>query len=336
MHPKIARIERALESLAHNESCCTLCPRECRVNRKEGEVGICQSGARAAVSHALLHYGEEPVLSGSLQATSASPSDGTRGSAPSFPRGSGTIFFTGCNLKCLFCQNYQLSWLVQGRIVADEELAAIMIDLQNQGAYNINLVSPTHLVLPILRALKLAFSQGLDLPIVYNSNGYEKVDVVEKLAGIIDVYLPDLKYFSPEIAGKFSGAPNYFSHAHIAVQEMFGQQPALVLDKQDIARQGLIIRHLALPGQTADSLAILDWLAHHLPLSVPLSLMSQYHPCFNAPPEIQRPLSPDEYQTILKKAKDLGFETLFIQPEGFAPGEHLVPDFSRPDPFKWH
>jgi len=329
-HQKIARIERALEYLSGHESCCALCPRECRVNRKEGELGICRSGTRASVSHALLHYGEEPVVSG------------TRGVSPDAgqfldvqPQGSGTIFFTGCNLKCLFCQNYQLSWLAHGRTVADEELAAMMLDLQKKRAHNINLVSPTHLILPILRALKLAFGQGLNIPIVYNSNGYEKVEVLEKLAEIIDVYLPDLKYYSPEVAGKFSGASDYFSHAHLAVQEMFFQQPALVLDEQEIALKGLIIRHLVLPGQTADSLAILDWLARHLPRSIPLSLMSQYHPCFNAPPEIQRHLRTDEYQAVLAKANELGFESLFIQPEGFALDEHLVPDFSRPDPFRW-
>jgi putative pyruvate formate lyase activating enzyme len=331
MERKIARIERALAQLSGHEVCCTLCPRECRVNRKAGEVGICQSGAQASLSHALIHYGEEPVLSGIPGARTDSPK--SRDAPPS--RGSGTIFFTGCNLKCLFCQNYEISWLTQGRAVGDQEMAAIMLDLQKKGAYNINLVSPTHLIIPILRALNLACRQGLRIPIVYNSNGYEKVDVVEKLAGIIDIYLPDLKYFSPDVAAEFSGAPDYFSHARLSIQEMFCQQPALVLDDREIARKGLIIRHLILPGQTADSLAILDWLAHHLPRSVPLSLMSQYHPCFRAPVEIQRPLAAEEYRAVLTKAKELGFESLFIQPEGFEPDEHLIPDFSRPDPFKW-
>jgi putative pyruvate formate lyase activating enzyme len=331
MDRKIARIERALAQLSGHEACCTLCPRECRVKRKEGEVGICQSGVQASLSHALIHYGEEPVLSGRHSSSPDSP----KSQEAKLSRGSGTIFFTGCNLKCLFCQNYQLSWLTQGRTVSDQELAAIMLDLQNNGAYNINLVSPTHLIIPILRALKIAYARGLRIPIVYNSSGYEKVDIVEKLAGIIDVYLPDLKYFSPEVSAKFSGAPDYFSHAHLTIQEMYCQQPALILDDQEIAQKGLIIRHLILPGQTADSLAILDWLAHHLPRSVSLSLMSQYHPCFQAPAEIQRPLAAEEYQAVLTRAKDLGFESLFIQPEGFEPDEHLVPDFSRPGPFKW-
>ena len=332
MDRKIARIERALAQLSGHETCCTLCPRECRVNRKEGEAGICRSGVRASFSHALIHHGEEPVLSGSH---AAAPPGSPKSQVAPPPRGSGTIFFTGCNLKCLFCQNYQLSWLTQGRAVSDEELAAIMLDLEKKGAYNINLVSPTHLIIPILRALNLAYRQGLRIPIVYNSNGYEKVDIIEKLTGIIDIYLPDLKYFSPDVAAKFSGAPDYFSHAHLSIQEMFCQQPALVLDDREIARKGLIIRHLLLPGQTADSLAVLDWLARHLPRSVPLSLMSQYHPCYRAPTEIQRPLSAEEYQAVLTRANELQFERLFIQPEGFEPDEHLVPDFSRPDPFKW-
>ena len=331
MDRKLARIERALAQLSGHEACCMLCPRECRVNRKEGEVGICQSGIQASVSHALIHHGEEPVLSGSRAAPPGSPK--SQEAAPL--RGSGTIFFTGCNLKCLFCQNYQLSWLTQGRAVSDEELAAIMLDLEKEGAHNINLVSPTHLIIPILRALDQAYRRGLRIPVVYNSNGYEKVDIIEKLAGIIDIYLPDLKYFSPDVAAKFSGAPDYFSHAHLSIQEMFCQQPALVLDDQEIARKGLIIRHLILPGQTADSLAVLDWLARHLPRSVPLSLMSQYHPCFRAPVEIQRPLAAEEYQAVLTRANELQFENLFIQPEGFEPDEHLVPDFTRPDPFKW-
>jgi len=331
MERKIARIDNALAQLSAHETCCTLCPRECRINRYEGETGVCQSGVRASISRALMHYGEEPVLSGSRITT---PGSAARQSAAP-PRGSGTIFFTGCNLKCLFCQNYQLSWLRQGRAVSDQELASIMLDLEKSGAYNINLVSPSHLIIPILRALKIACARGLGIPLVYNSNGYEKVDVIEKLAGIIDVYLPDLKYYSPDVSAKFSGAPDYFAYARLSVQEMFCQQPALMLDELEIAQKGLIIRHLILPGQTADSLAILDWLARQLPQSVPLSLMSQYHPCFHAPAEIQRPLAAEEYDAVLAKAKELGFESLFIQPEGFEPDEHLVPDFSRPDPFKW-
>jgi len=325
MADKINRIERALDSLKPLEASCTLCPRECRVDRRAGQAGVCRSGSQAIISHALLHFGEEPILSGCHDDTADKMNS----------RGSGTIFFAGCNLKCLFCQNYQLSWLTQGRTVTDEELAAVMLDLQRQGAYNINLVSPTHLVLPILRALKIAWARGLRLPLVYNSNGYEKIEIIEQLAGIIDIYLPDLKYFSPGVSNKYSGAADYFSRASLVLQEMYCQHPDLVLDDENIAGQGLIIRHLVLPGQTTDSLAILDWLAKNFSSSLCLSLMSQYRPCYRAPQELQRPLHPDEYRAVISKAKELGFENLFLQPDLFPPDEHLVPDFDQREPFRW-
>jgi putative pyruvate formate lyase activating enzyme len=326
---KIDRIDSALARLRRHESDCRLCPRDCRVNRAGKEKGFCESGNIAVVSHALLHFGEEPVLSG--------PSDGVsaRGDARWMRSGSGTVFFAGCNLKCRFCQNYQLSWLGRGRPAGDEELAGLMLGLQEKGALNINLVSPSHLILPILRALKIAYSKGLKIPVVSNSNGYEKASVLACLEGIIDIYLPDLKYFSPELSLKFSSAEDYFTHASEAVKEMAFQQPALVFDDQGIAQRGLIVRHLVLPGQTQDSLAILDWLAGEFGSHVAISLMSQYHPWFRAPEGLQRPLSPEEYREVLAKARGLGFERMFIQPEAFGPGDHLFPDFDRAEPFCW-
>lgn len=324
---KIKRIDRALVKLAPHETRCRLCPRECGVNRASGEKGFCQSGNEASVSHALLHFGEEPVLSG--------PGDcvGQSRHKKKQRLGSGTIFFAGCNLKCSFCQNYQLSWLGQGKILSDEELAQKMLELQMQGAFNINLVSPTHFILPILRALNIAYKRGLSLPLVYNSNGYEKADILIHLDEIIDIYLPDIKYHSAEVAGKFSGASDYFLHAGQAVKEMSCQQLGLLLDRRGIARQGIIIRHLVLPGQVSESLALLKWLARELSTAVSLSLMSQYHPCFRAPQELQRPLRPEEYQEVVAKAEELGFENIFVQPDVFGPEEHLVPDFNRVDPF---
>jgi putative pyruvate formate lyase activating enzyme len=249
--------------------------------------------------------------------------------------GSGTIFFAGCNLKCRFCQNYQLSWLGQGRPVGDEELAGLMLGLQEKGALNINLVSPSHLILPILRALRFAYSRGLEIPVVSNSNSYEKASILAYLEGIIDIYLPDLKYFSSELSQKFSGAEDYFSQANEAVKEMAFQQPVLVLNAQGIAVRGLIVRHLVLPGQIKDSTAILEWLAGEFDSRVAVSLMSQYHPCYQAPEELQRPLSPEEYREVLSRAQGLGFERMFIQPETFGPGDHLFPDFDRAEPFSW-
>ena len=326
MDAKIRRIERALEALEPKEADCTICPRDCRVDRRKEPAGVCGSGVRAGVSSGLLHYGEEPVLSG--RAGGAPGRDGA-------PRGSGTIFFTGCNLKCLFCQNYQISWEGRGRILTEDELAALMLDLQAQGAYNINLVSPTHVIAPILRALRVALGGGLRIPIVYNSNGYEKVDVIERLGGIVDVYLPDLKYFSPVVSKKYSGAADYFEHASQAVEEMFVQRPDLVLDDEGIAREGLIIRHLVLPGRVEDSMAVLDWIGRTLPRDTAVSLMSQYHPCYRAPEDIRRPLGAEEYRAVAVRARDLGLSNLFLQPEAFGPDDHLVPDFERGDPFRW-
>jgi putative pyruvate formate lyase activating enzyme len=320
MNAKTGRIERALDALAPRERSCDLCPRECRVDRTRETSGVCRMGDRAVVARALLHYGEEPVLSGTA--------------GPPGP-GSGTIFFSGCNLKCLFCQNHQISWELQGSAQTDENLAGTMLRLQEEGALNINLVSPTHLLLPILRALRIASERGLSIPLVYNSNGYEKPDVIERLAGIVDVYLPDLKYRSPVLSARFSGAADYFVQASAAIGEMYVQQPDLVLDEAGLARQGTIIRHLILPGCAEDSKAVLEWIAGSLTPALPVSLMSQYHPCHKAPDEIRKPLSAEEYRDVLARARELGFENLFLQPEVFGPDDHLVPDFSQSAPFRW-
>jgi putative pyruvate formate lyase activating enzyme len=323
------RIEAALGRLESHETECRLCPRDCGVSRAAGERGYCESGREAVVSHALLHFGEEPVISGTRDETDErDKKEGKRA-------GSGTIFFASCNLKCRFCQNYQLSWLGRGRPVRDEELAGMMLDLQHKGALNINLVTPTHFLLPILRALRIAYSKGLEIPLVSNSNGYEKASVLAHLEGIIDVYLPDLKYYSPSLSLRISEAKDYFPHAGEAVKEMACQQPVLVLDDRGIARRGLIVRHLVLPGQAGDTRAILEWLARELGASVAVSLMSQYHPRFRPPEDMMRPLTKEEYEQALSIAEELGFQCLFVQPDSFAPDEHLVPDFDRADPFQW-
>jgi len=326
---KIDKIDSALARLQGHASDCRLCPRACGIDRTAGERGFCESGPEAVVSHALLHFGEEPVLSGAGGCASSRDEGERRRS------GSGTIFFAGCNLKCWFCQNYQLSWLGQGRPVGDEELARLMLDLQDKGALNINLVSPSHFILPILRALRIACSNGLEIPIVSNTNGYERASVLALLEGIIDIYLPDLKYFSPSVSLKYSGAADYFSQASEAVREMAFQQPVLVLDKQGMAERGLIVRHLVLPGQVKDSTAVMDWLAGEFGSGLAVSLMSQYRPCYRAPEELQKPLSPEEYRVVLSKAQEHGFERLFVQPEAFGPEDHLFPDFDRPEPFRW-
>jgi len=326
---KIEKIEQAIHILASHETKCRLCPRECEANRKQGENGFCESSSNPSISHAILHFGEEPLLSGYYNYLK------NRFKGPTFRHGSGTIFFTGCNLKCLFCQNFQLSWYKEGYTISSEKLAEKMLYLQEQGALNINLVSPSHMILPILEALKTAYLKGLSLPLVYNSNAYEKAEVLRNLEGIVDIYLPDLKYFSSHTSAKYSGASDYFQHASQAIKEMFYQQPYLELDSRKVAKKGLIIRHLVLPGQISDSLTLLEWISRNLSLSVCLSLMSQYYPCFKAPPEIQRPLTREEYMKVVSKAKELGFENMLIQPKPFAQNEHLIPDFKIKDPFRW-
>jgi len=280
-----------------------------------GKVGFCRIPASILVSHTGLHFGEEPVISGS--------------------RGSGTIFFTGCNLKCLFCQNYQLSWHLEGQPVTEDELAALMLGLQAQGAHNINLVSPTHVVLPVLRALRTALPEGLDIPLVWNSNGYDSVAVLQALEGIVDIYMPDLKYHSPVLAKKYSAAPDYFVKASEAVREMSLQQPALDLGPDGTARKGLVVRHLVLPGAVEDTLVLLDWIGGNLSPYIGLSLMSQYRACFKAPEEIRRSVSPEEYRRAADRASALELDHLFLQPEPFRTDEHLVPDFRNKKPFRW-
>jgi putative pyruvate formate lyase activating enzyme len=325
---KIDRIDRALARLGTQEADCRLCPRDCGVDRSAGQKGYCEGGVLATVSHALLHFGEEPVLSGPGGPAGA-------GGTVNPASGSGTIFFGGCNLKCRFCQNYQLSWLGRGRPVRDEELAGLMLGLQAKGALNINLVSPTHLLLPILRALRIAFSKGLEIPIVSNSGGFEKASVLAHLEGIIDIYLPDLKYVSSALSLKYSGAADYFDWAGEAIKEMAFQQPSLELDNRGVARRGLIVRHLVLPGRVEDSLAALEWLWGVFGSRVAVSLMSQYRPCHQAPDELRRSLSPVEYRRVLARAKQLEFDPLFVQPEAFAPEDHLFPDFNLAEPFRW-
>ena len=312
---KLELVERAIERLAPQEARCALCPRDCRVDRTAGAEGVCRTGRQASVSHALLHFGEEPPISGAA--------------------GSGTVFFTGCNLKCLFCQNYQLSWLLEGERVSDEALAALMLGLQAKGAHNINLVSPTHVVLPVLRALRLALAEGLGIPLVWNSNGYDSLEVVRALEGIVDVYLPDLKYRSPALSKRYSAAADYFAKASEAVREMSLQRPALDLGPGGTARRGLVVRHLVLPGAVEDTLALLRWMKENLSPYIGLSLMSQYHPCFKAPEEIRRAVEPEEYRRAADEALALGFDRLFLQPEPFRADEHLIPDFREDKPFRW-
>ena len=272
------------------------------------ELGVCRASDDFEVAQAQLHHWEEPPISGT--------------------RGSGAIFFSHCNLRCRFCQNHDISQLGHGRKVAPERLLAIMLELEQQGAHNINLVSPTHYSEQLLPVLELA-SARLRVPVVWNSNGYEKAETIHRLEGLVKVYLPDLKYFSDELARACSSAPDYFEHASKAITEMKRQVGNDRYDEHAIIEKGLIIRHLVLPGHTDDSIRILDWVAGNLGTDVRISLMAQYCPTHRAAdlPGMNRRLRPDEYDEVREHFEELGFDDGFAQELSSASREY-TPDFN--------
>jgi len=281
------RVEHA-QSILH---ACTLCPRRCGVNRAQGERGFCQMGAEPMVSAWNSHHGEEPPLSGT--------------------RGSGTIFFTGCTARCLFCQNYPISQLHRGNQVTAERLGELMVMLQKRGVHNINFVTPTHFVPQILAALLYAIPQGFSLPLVYNTSGYETLDTLRLLDGIIDIYLPDAKYSDDAVAQELSGFKDYVGHNRAALLEMCRQVgPRLILNEHGIAQRGLIVRHLVLPHRLAGTREVLTWLANNLSRQVYVSLMAQYFPAYRAVghPLLGRKLTAEEYDEALAALEELGFE----------------------------
>ncbi len=272
---------------------CNICPRNCNADRKNGKAGFCLCGDKIKIAKTMLHHWEEPVISGT--------------------KGSGAIFFSGCSLKCVFCQNREISRQPKGKEVSPRELADIMLDLQEKGAHNINLVTPTHFADLIIEALDIA-KPKLKIPVVYNTSGYEKVETLKMLDGYIDVYLPDFKYYSSEISGKYSKAHDYFEVASKALLEMHRQVGKVVLDESGIMQKGMIVRHLVLPTCRKDSIRVLEELERLLPKDdIKLSLMSQYTPEF-APvdyPELSRKVTTFEYNSVLDKALELGFDGFF-------------------------
>nr|WP_277998923.1 radical SAM protein [Moorella sulfitireducens] len=243
-------------------------------------------------------------------------------------RGSGTVFFSHCNLRCIFCQNYRISWQGRGREMTVTDLTDLFLKLQAQGAHNINLVSPTPYSPFLVPALREARERGLAIPVVYNCNAYESIDSLRSLEGLVDIYLPDLKYVDPEPAGRYSHAPYYFNAATAAILEMHRQVGALVLDDHGLARRGLLIRHLVLPGQAGAACRVLDWIKANLPADTHVSLMAQYVPVWQARrcPEINRTLTPAEYETVLDYFESLGFENGYYQ-ELDAATTAYIPDF---------
>ena len=267
---------------------CRLCPRTCGVNRLEGETGVCRTGRRAIVSSSVPHFGEEKPLVGN--------------------RGSGAIFFSGCNLKCLFCQNYEISHLLAGDEVSAGRLAMLMLHLQKIGCHNLNLVTPTHVMPQVLEALELAVKGGFCLPIVYNTGGYDALEAIRLLDGIVDIYMPDIKYLSPEAAKEYSDAEDYPTVIKKVIREMHRQVGDLVISPEGIATRGLLVRHLVMPGMLEDTARIAAFLAREISRDTYVNIMAQYRPEYLAHehPPLDRPLSRDEWREALRRARAAG------------------------------
>ncbi len=289
---------------------CTLCPRECHVNRNAGEIGYCGQTANLTAARAALHFWEEPCLSGT--------------------KGSGAVFFSGCNLRCVYCQNHEIAHGLSGRKITVSRLSDIFLELQEKGAHNINLVTPTHFVPQIITALKAAKKQGLSIPIVYNTSAYEKTDTLKKLEGLVDIYLPDLKYQDSLLSERYSHAPDYFETAARAIAEMVRQvgAPVFTADADSLMKKGVIVRHLLLPGCQRDARRILLYLHETYGNDIYVSIMNQYTPLpqTETVPELNRRISAREYEKIIDFAISIGIENGFIQ-EGETASESFIPAF---------
>ena len=284
------RVELGLEKMAD----CVLCPRNCHVNRIEDKTKTCRTGRYAVVSSSFAHFGEERCLRGT--------------------HGSGTIFFSWCNLRCVFCQNYEISWLGVGRTTTPEELAAMMLALQAQGCHNINLVTPEHVVPQILEALLLAVERGLRLPLVYNTSAYDSLDSLALMDGVVDIYMPDFKFWDPETARRYAKAPDYPEAARRAIQEMHRQVGPLVTDEHGVALRGVLLRHLVMPDGAAGTPEIMQWVAHELSPETYVNLMAQYrtaaHVTAKRYPEINRCITTSEFQQALDAFRAAGLHRL--------------------------
>lgn len=292
---------------------CTLCPRACGADRTSGVRGRCHETATVRIARASLHEWEEPCLSGE--------------------RGSGTVFFTGCPLGCVYCQNHNIADGTNGVPASVRELADVFLQLQELGAHNVNLVTPTHFVPQICEALGDAKARGLSVPVVYNTGTYETVETLRRLEGLVDVWLPDFKYVSSELSARYSAAPDYFDVAAAALDEMVRQTPLAVFDDDGMMTKGVLVRHLVLPGHTEDSKAVLRYLYETYGDDIYVSIMSQFTPLPHLAercPELDRRVTHEEYEDVLDFAMDLGLTRAFIQ-EGEAASESFIPDFEHFD-----
>lgn len=290
---------------------CELCPRTCKVNRENGQTGICKVPSQLKVARAALHFWEETCISGT--------------------KGSGTVFFSGCSMHCVFCQNEAISKGDAGKTISKERLAEIFLELQEKGANNINLVTPGQYVPHIVWAVEHARKEGLEIPIVYNTSSYEKVDTLKRLEGIVDVYLPDFKYYSPELAAKYSNAHDYPEVAKAAIAEMVRQQPQPVFyekDGQELMKNGVIVRQLLLPGQLQDAKHIVKYLHETYGNQIYISLMNQFTPLAHVEkyPELNKKVSKRSYEKYIDYAIEIGVENGFVQ-EGDVAKESFIPKF---------
>jgi putative pyruvate formate lyase activating enzyme len=289
---KKGRLAEKIETAREIIKSCTLCPRQCKVDRTAGETGVCKTGEKAYVSSFNAHFGEEDPLVGT--------------------HGSGTIFFTHCNLLCIFCQNYDISHLGQGEEISDDQLAGIMLVLQKKGCHNINFVTPSHVVPQILSALDIAVQKGLSLPLVYNTGGYDAVETLTLLDGVFDIYMPDFKFWDPKIAKATCNAKDYPEVAQKALLEMYRQVGDLVIDETGIAQRGILLRHLVLPHGLAGTREIMRFIARQVSKNTYVNIMPQYRPCGRADDikELSFYLSNKDYETALQAAEEEGIQRL--------------------------
>lgn len=287
---------------------CMICPHKCGVNRLEGNKGRCKCDDKLKIALASLHMFEEPCISGE--------------------NGSGTVFFSNCNLNCIYCQNYEISNLGKGKEITIDHLAEIFLKQQERKAHNINLVTPTMYVYQIIEAIKIAKSKGLNIPVIYNSNGYENIETIELLKGYIDVYLPDLKYYTNELSKKYSKVDNYFETATKAIKEMYNQVGQAKFDENGLIKKGVIIRHLVLPNHIQNTKNILKWISDNMPNDIYVSVMAQYFPTYKAKEDnlINRKLTKKEYNEVLNYLYSLDLDNGYIQELGLHEEEY-VPDF---------
>ncbi len=287
---------------------CNICPRNCEIDRENNKTGICGMTKDIKIARAALHFWEEPCISGK--------------------EGSGTVFFSGCNLRCVYCQNYKISKEYQGEIISIEQLKDIFIKLQEEGANNINLVTPTHFTPQIKKGLLLAKKEGLNIPVVYNSGGYELIEALKELDGLIDIYLPDFKYIDNKYAIKYSSCKDYVEVAKDAIDEMVRQTGKCQFNDNGIMTRGVIVRHLMLPGLKDESKKIIEYLFNKYNDKIFISIMNQYTPLewVGKFPELNRTVSKKEYDDVIDYAINIGVENAFIQ-EGGAVGESFIPEF---------